>query len=682
MKSLRLTMLGGFHVRDTAGEEIAISGTKAALLLGCLALRPGEAHSREKLMGLLWSNRGESQARGSLRQALWALRRALEGLEPCPLIVDGEMLALDPAAVETDIATFESLVSEASPQALQSAVTLYRGELLGGLRVRDPAFESYLRTEQERLHELAIDACTRLLEHQLQTGVSDAAAATAKRLLTIDPLQEAAHRALMEYHANKGRLSLAVKQYRACRDTLQRELRLEPDAETERLFDRIRLDRSGAADRVSHRDEAAREGRGDRGPPPPPRQEPGPAADGDGAFDLSHFDRPSVVVMPFKDLGGGDRDSLAEGLRLSLHSMLVKLSGLFLLHTGTVEGYREQEVSAVEVGKDIDVRYVVEGSVRHSGDRVRISMQVTDTPAGQLILAERYDRVLDDIFDLEDEIALEVVGALDIELRSGEVGRAWWQGITDPAIRVHVHRGLSHLYKGTKNDNAAARRIYEKIDELQPDWPQCLGLMALTHWRDAQFGWSTDPDDSLIKAAALAERAVDLGDPDGIALAVIGHVRLHQRRHQEALEFCSESITRRPSCPLANGLLAEVMQFCGNPGQAIVHIKDAIRHVRVYPPWMVNIMAACFRDNDDLEASISAATEAVRKFPDDLDGRVILCSAYDFAASPGEAEMMARQIVQVDPSFTISRYAASQPYKDQATLDHIIESLNRAGLPE
>jgi len=397
---------------------------------------------------------------------------------------------------------------------------------------------------------------------------------------------------------------------------------------------------------------------------------------------LSHFDRPSIVVMPFKDLGGGDQDSLAEGLRLSLHSMLIKLSGLFLLHTGTVERYREQEVSAVEVGTDLGVRYVVEGAVQRVGNRVRVNLELTDCPARQLVWSERYDRVLDDIFELEDEIALEIVDALDITLRAGESGRAWWRGHSNPAMRQYVHRGISHFYKGSKDDNSAARRLFEKLDTMQPNWPQCLGLIAATHWRDAKFGWSADPAGSNEKAAVLAERSIELGDPDGIGHAILGQIRLFQRRHHEAIEACGEGLARRPSCPLANGLSAEVMQFCGDPGRAIVRMKEAIRHVQVFPPWMAYILAASFRDNGDLDDSIAAAKEFVRLFPDELDGWIILCSDYILSDSNYEAKKVAQQILRLDPSFSISSFAESQPYRDQTTLESFIEGFSRAGLPE
>ncbi|MDH3265115.1 MAG: hypothetical protein OEM24_14095, partial [Paracoccaceae bacterium] len=383
MKSLRLTMLGDFQARDTAGGEIAIAGTKAALLLGCLALRPGEVYSREKLMGLLWSDRGESQARGSLRQALWALRRALEGLDPCPLIVDGETLALDPAAIETDLVTFESLAGEASPQALQSAVTLYRGELLEGLRVRDPAFETLLRSEQERLHELAVDACSRLLDHQMQSGAGDAAAATAKRLLTIDPLQEAAHCALMEYYANKGQVGLAVKQYQTCRDTLRQELDVEPDAETERLLSRIRLERPCAAGWVTQGDDALQEVHEEA--EPSPRQE-----------------MPSIAVLPFLNLSGDpEQEYFSDGITEDIITALSRLRWFLVIARNSTFVYKGKSVDIKQIRRELGVRYILEGSVRKAGNRLRITAQLVDAVSGTHHWAESYDRELTDIFELQ-----------------------------------------------------------------------------------------------------------------------------------------------------------------------------------------------------------------------------------------------------------------------------------------
>ncbi|MEJ2122617.1 MAG: adenylate/guanylate cyclase domain-containing protein [Alphaproteobacteria bacterium] len=262
MVSLRLILLGGLEIRDDSGCAVPIAEFKAALLLAYLASRQGQALSREKLIGLLWGDRNESQARGSLRHAIWALRRALKGIEPSPLLVEGDTLALNPLSFEADAVTFQELLAEGSPQALQSAVRLYGGEFLEGVRVRDSAFEAALASERQRLHELAVDACTKLLHYQLEATTDHAAAATAKRLLAIDPLQEIAHRALMEHHAKMGQLGLAHKQYQTCREILKRELNVEPDLETERLFNRIRLCRPCMAAIQSGSADQSRSGRG------------------------------------------------------------------------------------------------------------------------------------------------------------------------------------------------------------------------------------------------------------------------------------------------------------------------------------------------------------------------------------------------------------------------------------
>lgn len=399
-------------------------------------------------------------------------------------------------------------------------------------------------------------------------------------------------------------------------------------------------------------------------------------------FDLSHFDRPSVVIMPFKAFGSDDQEILADGIRITLHSMLVKLSGLFLLHSGTVEAYRGQDVTAVDVGRTLDVQYVIEGAVQYWAEQVRVSVQITDVRQGQIIWAEIYDRVLDNVFDLEDEIARAFLIALDIELRSGEKGRVWNNNLNNPITQEIAHRAVSHLYKGTTADNVEARRLYEELVAMKPDWAQGLGMIALTHWRDAQFGWSSDSSISSEKAASFAQRAVELGDSDGIALAVTGHSLLYQRRHDDALQAASEARMRRPSCPLSNAQLAEVLQYCGDPGRGIQQIREALQLVRLFPPWMTTILAACYRDNDEIEASIAVAKDAIRRNPNELDGRIILCCCYQQIEMKAAAENLGQQINQIDPSFTISRFSASQPYKDSRRLDRIADQLRESGLPE
>ncbi len=182
MARLSLTLLGGFQARLVSGPTLSLPTKKAQALVAYLALRPGQAHPREKLAALLWGDTGEEQARNSLRQTLFALRKVLPSPKPPILRIEGETLALNPSAVEVDVAAFERLVAEGTPQALEQAVALYQGDLLEGLDLKEASFEEWLVAERERLRELALEALARLLAHQSKTEATERAIQTAVRL--------------------------------------------------------------------------------------------------------------------------------------------------------------------------------------------------------------------------------------------------------------------------------------------------------------------------------------------------------------------------------------------------------------------------------------------------------------------------------------------------------------------
>ena len=237
MEPITLCLFGGFEARGGDHERVALPTRKAALLLAFLALSPGRAQAREKLIGLLWGSRGEAQARSSLRHALSALRKALGA---AAIVAERDAVLLAPDAVTSDVGQFERLVAEATPEALARAATLYRGDLLEGTSVAEPAFQEWLSFEQARLRELARRALAKLLDHQAASGASAEAIEIGRRLLAFDSLQEDVHRALMRLYAADGQRGLALEQYQACRRLLAEDLGLRPDQETENLLREIR----------------------------------------------------------------------------------------------------------------------------------------------------------------------------------------------------------------------------------------------------------------------------------------------------------------------------------------------------------------------------------------------------------------------------------------------------------
>jgi DNA-binding SARP family transcriptional activator len=232
---LSLTLLGGFEARSDAGPPVTFTRKKSQALLAYLALHLGQPQPRDKLAALLWGEASDQQARHSLRQALTTLRQALAGAPSSCLIEEGDAVTLS-ATAQVDVTAFEKLAERGTPEALESAIGLYRGDLLAGIGIDEAPFEEWLLTERERLRELAGEALAKLLAHQTQAAMVEPAVQTAMRLLALDPAQEPVHRTLMRLYARDGRRGAALRQYQTCVALLERELGVEPEPETKQLY--------------------------------------------------------------------------------------------------------------------------------------------------------------------------------------------------------------------------------------------------------------------------------------------------------------------------------------------------------------------------------------------------------------------------------------------------------------
>ena len=237
MPGLRIRVLGDFEARLGSGDTLSLPARKSRALLAYLASTGPRAHPRHTLAALLWGDVSDRQSRQSLRKTLWDLREALAGTEPPPLSTAGDMVVL--AAETVDVLEFEALVRGGHPDGLRDAMALYRGDLLEGLRVDEPAFEEWLTRERERLRGLAVDALERLLTHETAEGRVEAAVDVALRLLLLNPLHEVAHRSLIRLYARQGRRDVALQQYRTCANALWRDVRTKPGPETERAYQEV-----------------------------------------------------------------------------------------------------------------------------------------------------------------------------------------------------------------------------------------------------------------------------------------------------------------------------------------------------------------------------------------------------------------------------------------------------------
>jgi DNA-binding SARP family transcriptional activator len=337
---LTLSLLGAFEVRRATGETLALPGQKDRALLAYLAIAPGDSHSRERLAGLLWSERGDQQARDSLKQALVRLRRCLGG-DGGLLRGDRQSIALDRAGIEVDVLALERLIRENTIESLAEATLLYRGDLLDGILVRDPAFEDWLLVERQRLRQLFERALTGLMSKASALGDHERAAEAARRLLLSDPLSEIAHRTLMQVYAAEGQTAQALKLYDGLRERLKREVGVQPERETVALSERLRRRRT-AVDPVA---EMAADGE------PEAPEASTPTA------------KSSIAVLPFHNLSGDpEQQYLSDGITEDIIIELSRFRTLFVIARHSSFRYRGTGLDLTRVGQELGARYLVEGA--------------------------------------------------------------------------------------------------------------------------------------------------------------------------------------------------------------------------------------------------------------------------------------------------------------------------------
>ena len=401
MAVAELTLFGGFEGRLAGGQAIDLPGQKDRALLAILALPPGETHSRDKLASLLWSDRGDQQARDSLKHALTRLRQCLPSATATPVIADRRSVRLDPAAVATDVAAFQRLLRDGTPAALEKAAALYRGDLLDGIGIRDPVFEDWLLVERQRLRQLVEEALTRLLEQSMAAGARECAAGAARRLLSLDPLREAACRALMQIDAEHGQATQALKLYETLHDRLHRELGVKPEPATLQLYESIRQRRAASASPAA----AAPLTDVTAGAEPSPHAAP-------ESISTPHPplpSKPSIAVLAFQNLSGDpEQEYFADGVVEEIITALSRMRWLFVIARNSSFTYKGRAVDVKQIGRELGVRYVLEGSVRRSVGRLRITGRLIDSSTGTHLWADRFEGQLEDVFDLQDQITESV----------------------------------------------------------------------------------------------------------------------------------------------------------------------------------------------------------------------------------------------------------------------------------
>jgi len=408
------------------------------------------------------------------------------------------------------------------------------------------------------------------------------------------------------------------------------------------------------------------------------------AAPESGAHSMALPDKPSIAVLPFDNMSGDpELEFFADGLAEDILIMLSKVSALFVIARNSTFAYKGQAPDLRRVGEELGVRYVLEGSVRKAGDRLRITGQLIDSRDGSHVWAETYNRTVADIFDLQDDITKEIVTALRVQLTDGETAQVWSRGTDNIEAWKCMTQAVETFLRYGAADNAEARKLAERAAGLDSGYALAWAILGLTYWYEARIAFAEGAEEPLIaKAEECAQKALALDDAGPWTLALNSFVLLSRGRHDEAVASARCGIERNPGSADIRAFAGFCLLLAGEPEEALRMLHDAIRLNPLHQNWYLPVMARAHDAMGEPEKAIELAGQAIAREPNNFPALLHLASLYARAGRDEDARESATSVRRLVPNFTVALAGKWLKTRDETFAAAFAEGLRKAGLPE
>ncbi|MEM7224941.1 MAG: adenylate/guanylate cyclase domain-containing protein [Pseudomonadota bacterium] len=395
--------------------------------------------------------------------------------------------------------------------------------------------------------------------------------------------------------------------------------------------------------------------------------------------------RPSIAVLPFKNLSGDpEQEYFADGVAEDIIGALSRNRWLLVIARNSSFAFKGEAADLKQVGEQLDVRYVLDGSVRKGGNRVRVSAQLIDASAGKQIWAERFDRVLEDIFAVQDEVTGAIVAAIAPELDKAEQQRATARPSDNLNAWDLYQRGMWALYQRTRGSLAEARRRFEAALDLDPNLGLAHAGLVDAYYYEVVLGLAESADENRDMALHAARRAVEIDPDDGLAHCAMGKARIMRKEHGLAVPDLQLAIELNPSIAWAHYGLGAASEFAGQAEPAIVHLNDAIRlspRDQHMGSFLVRL-AEAYLLKKDYQGAVTWARKALQQQGFQWSRYSALLAALGYLGKTDEAANALAECLAVRPDFSVSMVRGGHLYTDATALEHYLEGLRLAGVPE
>jgi adenylate cyclase len=398
-------------------------------------------------------------------------------------------------------------------------------------------------------------------------------------------------------------------------------------------------------------------------------------------------DEPSIAVLPFVNMSGDPKQEfLCDGMTEEIITVLSKVPRLFVVARDSTFTYKGKPVKVKQVSEELGVRYVLEGSLQRSGDRVRITAQLIDALTGNYLWAERYDRDLKDLFALQDDVTLKVLTAIRVKLTEGELSLGYgkyYRGKQGLDCYLKIMEGNDLVSRRNIKDNNLARRIAEEALAMCPEVPTAYLLMANVHSLDYWLGSTRSPRESIEKGIEMVQKALALDDTTAEAHGFLGYLYTQKREYEKGIAQGERAVVLNPGDPTVLTYYAMSLNFAGRSEEAITLLQKAIRLNPVgsyYNHLSNHQFGNALLYTGRYEEAVSAYKKAIQRAPNYMWSHLMLAATYSMMGREKEAQAEAAEVLRINPKFSLDFFAKTTPLKDQSVKDNIINAFRKAGL--
>src|SRR6266481_2374856 len=392
-------------------------------------------------------------------------------------------------------------------------------------------------------------------------------------------------------------------------------------------------------------------------------------------------DKPSIAVLPFANMSGdAEQEYFSDGITEDLITDLSKVSSLFVIARNSSFAYKGRSVKVQEIGRDLGVRFVLEGSIRKAGNRVRITAQLLDAGSGGHLWAERFDRDLTDIFATQDEVVEKIVSALAVTLTQGEAQRLRRRGTANIEAYETWLRARELLSRSTREAVAQAKAMYHRAIEIDPNFAAAHAGLSLATISEYVSDWAADPAAALDEAERWARRAVELNDHEPVSHMALGNVLLWRRNLEGALAECRRMIELDPNFAQGHSATGLALMYAGRAAEALEAFAIAKRLDPHHPSIVLHFLAQANFSLGKYETAAQQLVDRIARTPGTDASRMLLASCYGHLRRVQDARSAWSELLKVNPDFSLMQRARVLPYKDAGDFQRIAEGLAKAGL--